>query len=302
MWTAVVNKKEVPEVTSQGTPAAPQCVARSPRKTSMDYTTHVHPRGHLVTYVDNHRFGNDANKHQMAFSCSNDPPIRQRRRSNTLPNLPALVGLVMLRNLYNDENDENVPFPEQHEPMEITTLSEEPESAAVPDAGRFASALSRQAQCAILKGYDDMLMDNLSRLKPGCKRYLPKTDTPNLQMFCSPEMEQTRKQTAPVLPKIQRAMEILDGLKKAQGQPITSTTSKGLHNPVRQYRSWRSSWTAWMASWQDLTHWGRDKMDAISQTILSDAFSWMKMLEFRLTFHWSLLLRVWLTKSQHWFR
>ena len=41
-----------------------------------------------------------------------------------------------------------------------------------------------------------------------------------------------------------------------------------------------------------LTHWGRDKMDAISQTTLSDAFSWMKMLEFRLTFNWSLFLRV----------
>ena len=39
-----------------------------------------------------------------------------------------------------------------------------------------------------------------------------------------------------------------------------------------------------------LTHWGRDKMAAISQTTLSNAFSWMKMYEFRLTFHWSLFL------------
>ena len=31
-----------------------------------------------------------------------------------------------------------------------------------------------------------------------------------------------------------------------------------------------------------LTHWGRDKMAVISQTILSNAFSWMKILEFRL--------------------
>ena len=37
--------------------------------------------------------------------------------------------------------------------------------------------------------------------------------------------------------------------------------------------------------YSDLTHWGRDKMDAISQMTLSNAFSWMKMLEFRLTFH-----------------
>ena len=30
---------------------------------------------------------------------------------------------------------------------------------------------------------------------------------------------------------------------------------------------------------QTLTHWGRDKMDAIFQTISSNAFSWMKMYE-----------------------
>ena len=51
-----------------------------------------------------------------------------------------------------------------------------------------------------------------------------------------------------------------------------------------------------------LTYWGRDKMDAISQTTFSSAFSWMKMFEFRLKFHWSLFLRVQLTIIQHWFR
>ena len=51
-----------------------------------------------------------------------------------------------------------------------------------------------------------------------------------------------------------------------------------------------------------LTHWGRDKMDAISQTPFSSAFSWMKMFEFRLRFHWNLFLRVQLAIFQHWFR
>ena len=51
-----------------------------------------------------------------------------------------------------------------------------------------------------------------------------------------------------------------------------------------------------------LTHWGRDKMDVISQTTFSSAFSWMKIFEFRLKFHWSLFLRVQLTIFQHWFR
>ena len=44
-----------------------------------------------------------------------------------------------------------------------------------------------------------------------------------------------------------------------------------------------------------LTHWGRKKIDAILQTTFSNAFSWMKMFEFRLQFHWSLFLKVQLT-------
>ena len=51
------------------------------------------------------------------------------------------------------------------------------------------------------------------------------------------------------------------------------------------------------SSWNiaSLTHWGRDKMAAIFQTTVSNGFSWTKMLEFRLKFHWSLFPRVWLT-------
>ena len=51
-----------------------------------------------------------------------------------------------------------------------------------------------------------------------------------------------------------------------------------------------------------LTHWGRDKMAAIFQTTLSNAFSWIRILEFWLRFHWSLFLRVQLTIFHHWFR
>ena len=51
-----------------------------------------------------------------------------------------------------------------------------------------------------------------------------------------------------------------------------------------------------------LTHWGRDNMAAIFQTTFSNRFSWKKMYEFWLTFHWSLFLGVQLTIFQHWFR
>ena len=53
---------------------------------------------------------------------------------------------------------------------------------------------------------------------------------------------------------------------------------------------------------RQLTHWGRDQMDAISQTTFLSAFSWMKMFEFRFKFHWSVFLMVQLTIFQHWFR
>ena len=43
------------------------------------------------------------------------------------------------------------------------------------------------------------------------------------------------------------------------------------------------------------------KMDDISQTIFSNAFSWMKIHEFRLNCPWNLFLMVQLRIFQHWF-
>ena len=51
-----------------------------------------------------------------------------------------------------------------------------------------------------------------------------------------------------------------------------------------------------------LTHWGRGIMAAIFQMTFSNAFSWLKMFEFWLQFHWNLFLRVQLTIFQHCFR
>ena len=50
-----------------------------------------------------------------------------------------------------------------------------------------------------------------------------------------------------------------------------------------------------------LTHSGWNQMDAVSQTTVSNALSWMKIYEFRLRFHWNLFLMIQSTKFQHWF-
>ena len=46
-----------------------------------------------------------------------------------------------------------------------------------------------------------------------------------------------------------------------------------------------------MIAEDQLTHWGRDEMNNISQTTFSNAFSSVKRFEFRLKFHWRLVLR-----------
>ena len=70
---------------------------------------------------------------------------------------------------------------------------------------------------------------------------------------------------------------------------------------MRKRRRWDyDKWNA-IPDQPTLTHWGRDKMTAFSHTTLSNAFSWMKILEFRLKIHWSLFLRILSTIFQHWF-
>ena len=56
------------------------------------------------------------------------------------------------------------------------------------------------------------------------------------------------------------------------------------------------------ASYSPWSLWGQDKMAAILQMAFSNTFSWMKIFEFQLRFHWSLFPRVQLTICQHWFR
>ena len=69
-----------------------------------------------------------------------------------------------------------------------------------------------------------------------------------------------------------------------------------------RFCSCSGEWFAVAGSVEAIYPWGRDKMAAISQTTFSNAFSRMKMYEFRLIFHWSLFLSFGLTIFYHWFR
>ena len=80
------------------------------------------------------------------------------------------------------------------------------------------------------------------------------------------------------------------------------TRARAKHSNVAAVRPRDCAYCSHKSDWPVLTHWGRDKMAAVSQTTLSIAFSWKKMSELRLRFHWSLFLGSQLTIIQHWFR
>ena len=89
-------------------------------------------------------------------------------------------------------------------------------------------------------------------------------------------------------------------------QPVIKISSKWQHfrfSEVAQRRSSLVNNDREYQCWFRLsTHRGRDKMAAVFQTTFSNAFSWMKMHEYRLRFQWSLFLRFEFTIFQHWFR
>ena len=91
----------------------------------------------------------------------------------------------------------------------------------------------------------------------------------------------------------------MDGL----GRPVIRPLSEPILTKfVMAYGITKSQWVNTFRHSRCLTHWGRDKMATIFQTTFSNIFSWMKMHELRLRFHWSLFLRVQMTIFQHWFR
>ena len=53
---------------------------------------------------------------------------------------------------------------------------------------------------------------------------------------------------------------------------------------------------------ETLTHWGRYRIAAISQTTFSNAYSWIKIDTFRLRFHWRLFICFELIVFQHFSR
>ena len=83
----------------------------------------------------------------------------------------------------------------------------------------------------------------------------------------------------------------------------TSSSVGLISNSIVIMRLNECTWLYWningrySVAFPSLTHWGRDKMATIFQTTFSNAFSWMKMYEFRLRFHWSLFLRLQLQYS-----
>ena len=84
------------------------------------------------------------------------------------------------------------------------------------------------------------------------------------------------------------------------GSPWPEVTDFTLHLRTRTYVTLPGRYFAWIeVNLLDPRKNGRHFAD---DQAYSNVFSWMRMSELRLRFHWSLSLRVLLIKFQHWFR
>ena len=79
-------------------------------------------------------------------------------------------------------------------------------------------------------------------------------------------------------------------LQHPSAAPLAASHRKHHHSGTHNRQATQSHCITVLHLSQTLTLWDRDKMDAISQTTISNAFSWMKMFWFRLKFHWSVFL------------
>ena len=101
-----------------------------------------------------------------------------------------------------------------------------------------------------------------------------------------------------------------------RGKCFHLMTSSWYHESISPVYNALSYTPAWCTSWLKIivynliieapvqynSHRGWDKIAAISKTTFSNAFSWMKIQEFRLKFLWSLFVRVQWTIFHLWFR
>ncbi len=115
---------------------------------------------------------------------------------------------------------------------------------------RFSARLSDEAQCATLKGYDDLLVNTFEEIHPKYKRLFERSTTSDIQ-----RLSREVKQNAPLsangqptpkgvmTPQIQVAMDLLDSLKDYNGESVTSSRHKHMiKHPAGQFRKWRDEW------------------------------------------------------------
>ena len=88
----------------------------------------------------------------------------------------------------------------------------------------------------------------------------------------------------------------------AQYCSISFANTLGLLQSYTKPTVWFWSYYTYVYTDMKLTHWGRVKIAAFSQTMHSNARSWREIYEFYLKFDWSLFLRIQLIIFQHWFR
>lgn len=166
-----------------------------------------------------------------------------------------------------------------------SALPEEPKKEPeldLPAQPRFCATLSVEAQYAMMKGYEDLLLTNLKESYPDRAVFLPRTRTPpiatkkivdtdsddseseknaaaNLKPLVpvsndnkqvgpvtktKPKHKGPKKKQLVITYRFQSAMDILDTMRDKKGHLVTSPRLKEKTiNPVDSYSSWKTTWS-----------------------------------------------------------
>ena len=150
---------------------------------------------------------------------------------------------------YTEDTESEEEYPADDRPLSPEEVRESARKKLPPS--RFASSLSTEAQMAMLKGYDDVLVDTFENTgRSRARLRFDRLQTPLLRERDaarggdSKEDGEEEEEDASKLPQIQTAMDLLDSLKDYNGHLVTSKRHReNVENPVRQFRDWRKELT-----------------------------------------------------------
>ena len=122
-----------------------------------------------------------------------------------------------------------------------TRAAPRPDKDPLLSRRRFSANLSPEARCAMLIGYDDLLVDNFEQWRPSYRKVFKKAEPSSMTGLIASNKSDTAERGGgfkkdALLPRIQDAIDVLDNLRCTRGLHVTSPIKpSGVKHPAAQF-------------------------------------------------------------------